>query len=176
MVSIGHEDNDDDDDDDDFDRGHTAETRSGTKIRATRRGTGKSKTQIKLAQFFFGRVNFVSSSPLVKDPLGLAECPQSKRTIVVRLEVVISGEHHWTLKVSEQTSLQQEAQSRLLSAVEEGSPSLRRSGSQPTPDDDTDLSPQIPSLAVKHATAGASIVSLFQSRANEPSSEELMPL
>lgn len=47
-------------------------------------------------------------------------------------EVVISGEHLRTQKVSEQTSLQQEAQSRLLSAVEEGSPSLQRSGSQHT--------------------------------------------
>lgn len=76
MVSIGHEDNDDDFD---FDRGHTAETRSGTKSRVTRRGTRKSKTQIKLAQFFFGRVNFVSSSPLVKGSSGVGRVPAEQK-------------------------------------------------------------------------------------------------
>lgn len=52
VVSIGHEDNDDDDDDFDFDRGHTAETRSGTKSRATKRGNGKIKNSNKISTVF----------------------------------------------------------------------------------------------------------------------------
>lgn len=50
MVSIEHEENDDDDDD--FDRGHTAETRSGTKSRVGTKGNGKIKNSNKISTVF----------------------------------------------------------------------------------------------------------------------------
>lgn len=122
------------------------------------------------------------SPPRVKHPLGLAECPQTRAeqkdncgTVVgSRYQRRASSDRSSAKGFRTNTSLQQAAPSRLLSAAEEASsPDLSLSLSvQIRFSNDTDLSQQIHILSRKARWSISQPVSLFQSRANEPSSSE----